>query len=29
MDYALKSGVTLNIGALETLDHFKEKLSGK
>jgi len=29
MDYALDKGVILNIGALETLKHFKEKLKGK
>ena len=29
LEYALKSGVILNIGAYDTLQHFKEKLSGK
>jgi diaminopimelate decarboxylase len=29
MDFAIEKGVTLNIGALETLIHFKDKLKGK
>ena len=29
MDYAIKAGVTLNIGALDTLIQFKDKLKGK
>ena len=29
LDYALSIGVTLNIGALDTLDHFRSKLEGR
>ena len=29
MEYALEKGVTLNIGALDTLKHYKDKLKGK
>ena len=29
MEYAIEKGVTLNIGALDTLKHYKDKLKGK
>lgn len=29
MDYALNLGVVLNIGALRTLEYYKDKLRGK
>ncbi len=29
MDYAIKEGVILNVGALDTLKRFKDKLRGK